>query len=266
MRTTSEILAAHATWTVNRKQGARLVWSDLLPEEQSNLSRSNLSRSDLSGSNLSWSNLSGSNLSGSNLSGSNLSGSNLRWSNLSGSNLSGSNLSGSNLRWSNLSGSNLSKSNLSWSDLSGSNLSGSNLSGSNLSGSNLRGSNLSNSNLSGSDLSKSKNIDALVAARLLIVPQDGELIGWKKCQNGVVVRLSIPAKSKRHNATGRKCRAEFADVLEVIGAHVGISQHDPSFEYRAGARVTAPNYDPDRWNECGGGIHFYITREEAEAH
>jgi hypothetical protein len=246
MRTTSEILAAHATWTVNRKQGARLVWSDLLPEEQSNLSRSNLSGSNLSGSNLSWSDLSGSDLSWSDLSGSDLRGSDLSWSDLSGSDLRGSDLSGSNLSWSNLRGSNLSRSDLSGSDLSKSNLSW--------------------SDLSGSDLRKSKNIDALVAARLLIVPQDGELIGWKKCQNGVVVRLSIPAKSKRHNATGRKCRAEFADVLEVIGAHVGISQHDPSFEYRAGARVTAPNYDPDRWNECGGGIHFYITREEAEAH
>lgn len=28
----------------------------------------------------------------------------------------------------------------------------------------------------------------------------------------------------------------------------------------------ADAWDEDRWNTCGHGIHFYITRLEAEAH
>jgi len=187
------------------------------------------------------------------LSGSNLRGCNLRGCNLSGCNLSGSDLSGSNLRYSDLSGCNLSGS-----DLSGSDLSGSNLRGCNLSGSNLRG-----CNLSGSDLSGCKEIPVIAAAQTSITP-DGSLIGWKKCQSGVIVKLRIPEDARRSNATGRKCRAEFVDVMEVIGSDVGISQHDGETKYVTGRRVICDTWCEDSWNECAGGIHFFITREEAE--
>ena len=180
-------------------------------------------------------------------------------------NLSGSNLSGSNLSYSNLSYSNLRGIDLSYSNLSGSNLSGSNLSYSNLSYSNLRGIDLSYSNLSGSNLRGSKELPPIAAAQIAITP-DGVLIGWKKCNCGVIVKVQIPAEAKRSNATGRKCRAEFVDVLEVINAEVGISQHDNKTKYIAGTRVTCDTWCEDRWQECAGGIHFFITREEAEVY
>ena len=37
----------------------------------------------------------------------------------------------------------------------------------------------------------------------------------------------------------------------------------------AGANLAGANlakWDEDRWNECANGIHFFITREEAEAY
>ena len=52
------------------------------------------------------------------------------------------------------------------------------------------------------------------------------LIGWKKCINGVIVKLRIPEEAKRSHAFGRSAALEFVDVLEVIGAEVGIAQHD----------------------------------------
>lgn len=88
----------------------------------------------------------------------------------------------------------------------------------------------------------------------------------RKCRLGVLVRLKVPADARRSNATGRKCRAEFVDVLEVVGAEVGISLHDDSVHYRTGERVVAHLWNEDRFVECGGGIHFYLTREEAEAY
>jgi len=185
--------------------------------------------------------------SGSNLSGSDLSGSDLSGSDLSGSDLSGSDLSGSNLRGSNLSGSNLS-----YSDLRGSNLSGSN----------LRGSNLSYSDLRGSNLSGSKNADLAIARTRIL--GEGALIGWKKCMNDVIVKLRIPEEAKRSHAFGRKCRAEFADVLEVFGAEVGISQHDEKTVYAVGQRVIPDSFDDNWMDECSNGIHFFITRIEAE--
>ena len=80
----------------------------------------------------------------------------------------------------------------------------------------------------------------------------------------MLVKLRIPADARRSNAFGRKCRAEFADVLEVIGAEVGISSHDGKTEYRVGQRVTPDSFDDNWMDECSHGVHFFITRLEAE--
>jgi len=148
--------------------------------------------------------------------------------------------------------------------LSRANLSGANLYGANLSGANLSGADLSGADLSGANLSCAENAE-LVIAKTRILP-GGDLIGWKKCIDNVIVKLLIPAQAKRSSAFGRKCRAEFVQVLEVIGAEVGISQHDNKTEYRAGDKVVADTFNDDFQQECAGGIHFYITRLEAENH
>jgi hypothetical protein len=79
----------------------------------------------------------------------------------------------------------------------------------------------------------------------------------------LVMSLRIEAL-QAPNYTCRKCRAECATVLEVIGAEVGVSIHDGKTEYRVGETVHCDKWDDNRWNECGGGIHFFITRYEAE--
>jgi hypothetical protein len=195
---------------------------------------------------------------------------NLSRANLSGANLSGADLSGANLSRASLSGADLSGADLSGADLSGANLSGANLSRANLSGADLSGANLSRADLSGADLfranlSGAKNAD-LTIARTRILPQ-GSIIGWKKCNNGVIVKLRIPEEAKRSNAFGRKCRAEWVEVLEVIGGNgVGTSQYDCKTQYTAGCVVRPDKWDDNWQEECASGIHFYITREEAEAH
>ena len=147
--------------------------------------------------------------------------------------------------------------NLSGADLRSANLRSADLSGANLSGANLRSANLRSANLSGA-----KNVDYAIA-QTRILP-DGDLIGWKKCLGNVIVRLRIPADAPRSHAFGRKCRAGFADVLDVYGAEVGISQHDGKTEYRVGQRVACDKWDENWLEECSGGIHFFITRIEAE--
>ena len=131
----------------------------------------------------------------------------------------------------------------------------------------LRDANLRGANLCGANLRDAKLTD-LQKSRLSILPA-GELIVWKACCGGVMVKLRIPADAKRSNATGRKCRAEFADVLEVIGSEVGRSKNPSGdgvvIEYKQGARVRADCWDDNRWKECSHGIHFYLTKEEAEA-
>ena len=210
--------------------------------EKATASRANLSGADLSGANLSGTNLSGTNLHGTNLSGTNLSGADLSGANLSGTNLSGADLSGTNLSWVNLSRADLSRANLSGADLSGADLSW--------------------ADLSWADLSGIKNADLLIARTRIL--SEGDLIGWKKCKNNVIVKMRIPSDAKRSHAFGRKCRAEYVKVLEVIGAEVGIAQHDDKTEYRKGEIVKPDSFDENWQDECAPGIHFFITRIEAE--
>ena len=162
----------------------------------------------------------------------------------------------------NLSGADLSRADLSGADLSGADLYKADLSGADLSRANLSGADLSGVDLSGADLSGAKNAD-LVIARTRIL-SEGDLIGWKKCKNNVIVKMQIPSDAKRSHAFGRKCRAEYVKVLEVIGAEVGIAQHDNKTEYRKGEIVKPDSFDENWQDECAPGIHFFITRIEAE--
>lgn len=154
-----------------------------------------------------------------------------------------------NLRWSNLSGANLIGANLSWSDLRGANLIGANLSG---------------SDLRGSDLSGSKG-----AFVTMMCPSDGAFVGWKKCRGNLIVKLLIPEDARRLSGTGRKCRCDKAKVLEIQtmdGKPTGTTAHSNycyNFVYTIGETVVPDVFCTDRWQECGGGIHFFITREEA---
>ena len=176
--------------------------------------------------------------------------------NLIGADLRGANLIGADLRGANLIGTDLRGA-----DLIGADLRGTNLGGANLRDANLRGANLRDANLGGvKDADKMQDI---LISHTSICPE-GTVIGWKKCNGDVIVKLEIPAEAKRSNATGRKCRAEYAKVLEVIGADVGISRHDGKTEYRKGGIVKPDAWDDNRWDECSNGIHFFITRLEAE--
>ena len=152
--------------------------------------------------------------------------------------------------------------------LSGANLSHANLSRANLSRADLSGANLSHANLSGADLSGAdlygaKNAELVIAQTRIL--GEGDLIGWKKCNNGVIVKLKIPAAAKRSHAFGRKCRAEYAEVLEIFGGDRAItSAHGPLTEYIVGKTVYPDSFDDDWTKECAPGIHFFITRTEAE--
>ena len=241
------VLEAHAKWVRGETGGIR-----------ADLRGANLGGAYLSGADLSRADLGGANLSGAFLGGADLNG-----ADLSGANLHGAYLSRADLRGANLSGADLSGANLSGADLGGANLSGANLGGADLSRADLSGANLRGANLSGADLSGA--VDAEYAlAQHSILPETGPIWGWKKCRNNVLVKLVVGDTAKRSHATGRKCRAEHVKVLEVIGAKIGISTYDINTQYRAGQIVLCDKWNEDRWVECGGGIHFFLTRIEAE--
>ena len=138
------------------------------------------------------------------------------------------------------------------------NLMGASLIGADFVGANLVGANLRDANLRGA-----KNANYAIALTR-ILPQ-GSIIGWKKAQ-GKIVKLRIPEEAKRSHAFGRKCRAEFVDVLDIEGSStVKTTQYGFGAVYTVGQRTHADKWDDDFTNECSHGIHFFITREEAEA-
>lgn len=189
-----------------------------------------------------------------------------RRADLRGFYLRAANLRGADLRRADLRGADLCDA-----DLDGADLRGADLSGAYLCRADLRGTDLYYADLRGADLCDADLSGAKGAALALAVAShlpEGDIIGWKKCADGVVVKLRIPANAKRSHGASRECRAEFAEVLEVIGAEVGHSTSDAphKLEYRAGETVYPDSFCEDRWQTCAPGIHFYITRAEAEAH
>jgi len=49
-----------------------------------------------------------------------------------------------------------------------------------------------------------------------------------------------------------------------VAVKKGNSQHDPDFVYTVGKIVKPDVWNENRWEECESGIHFFITRIEAE--
>ena len=216
-----------------------LPWANKQPSELDSLRGADLRGADLRGANLC----------GADLRGASLRSADLRSANLSGADLCGADLCGANLRGADLSGA----------DISRANLRGANLRGANLYGVDLRGANLRDVDLSGANLKGAKGL-----AQFCILPQ-GDIIGWKKLANGAIARLLIPHEAKRVNAySSRKCRAEFVFVTEIIGAAEGTGKFDEKTIYKTGVRVSPDSYNPDARLECSNGIHFFITRQEAE--
>jgi hypothetical protein len=136
------------------------------------------------------------------------------------------------------------------------------LSGADLSVADLSAANLSRVDLSGIDLS---GADPVVLAKLKICPTEGAFIGWKKLAGNKIARLVIPHDAERMNSIGsRKCRASKVIIHEIFGASSAYDKHTGKLLYVVGKEVTPDKYNPDIRVECSNGIHFFMTREEAE--
>ena len=239
-----EILRKHALWLNNDPEGekADLSGADLTGAD---LRGVYLYKADLSGAGLRWADLWGADLSKADLSKADLTGADLYKANLYRADLRWANLNEADLRWANLNEADLYKADL-W-------------------GADLSKADLSKADPTGADLSEAK-IDWP-----LVCPEKGSFIGYKKCRGGLIVELEIPEDALRSSATTRKCRCSKAKVLSITNLNgskskstEATSKRDPSFVYKVGEIVEVPDFDTNRFNECSTGIHFFVTREEAE--
>ena len=201
-------------------------------------------------------------------------GADLRGACLCDANLYGACLRGADLRYADLRYADLRYADLRGADLFRADLRGANLRGACLCDANLYGACLLGADLRGADL-RGANLSELTVAQTSILPDEGDIIGWKKALalDGapIIVKLLIPSDAKRSNSTGRKCRANKARILDLQDRQgnslppdtTAYSSFDPDFTYKKGETVHVEDFDTNRWNECAPGIHFFITRIEA---
>ena len=162
----------------------------------------------------------------------------------------------------------LSRLDLRWLDLRDANLDGAILRGSMLYGADLTGANLCGADLTGADLRNAKLDGANMYRSVgfyLQCPETGAFIGWKRVGKHII-KLQITETALRSSATGRKCRCSEALVLSIDdGALQEVINYNFSRTvYKVGEVVRPDKFDTCRWEECANGIHFFITRKEAE--
>ena len=167
-------------------------------------------------------------------------------------------------------------------DLSGANLSCANLSDANLSGANLKYANLSDAdlryaNISDADLSD-VNLPLAELRKGKVLTED--IIGYKKCYvpidsklcdatHGIhrykttIVTLLIPRGSIVFSINGNKCRTNKAKVVAIDGAKCALANYK-YMSYYVGDEFTVYNFNCEYNKECAEGIHFFMTKEEAE--
>ena len=250
-----QALIEHKLWLDNPKGGCQLRCSN-----------ADLRNADL------WN----ANLQSADLRDADLQGANLRNAYLQGANLRNAYLQGADLRNADLRNADLWNANLQSADLRDADLQGANLRNADLRRANFRKVSFLDTNFQDANLQDAllpENFENSIAAqRLSIVPSEGVFIGWKKA-NGFLVKLRILASAQRCNATGRKCRASKVRVLEVWCGNTKMGEefqgaftqvHGPKTYYIVGDIVVPDKWDPCRWNECSNGIHFFMTRKEAE--
>lgn len=103
-------------------------------------------------------------------------------------------------------------------------------------------------------------------------PEKGAFLGYKKCVNDRMVQLLIPADARRTSATLPSCRCDKAKVLTIKSFDFrqnfeeAWSLVDENFVYKRGEWVVVKDFNEDRWMDSTTGIHFWMTRKEAEAY
>lgn len=103
-------------------------------------------------------------------------------------------------------------------------------------------------------------------------PEKGAFLGYKKCVNDRMVQLLIPADAKRTSATLPSCRCNKAKVLTIKSFDFqenfdeAWSLVDENFIYKKGEWVEVKNFNENRWQDSTTGIHFWMSRAEAEAY
>ncbi|MGN1166198.1 MAG: pentapeptide repeat-containing protein [Lachnospiraceae bacterium] len=138
----------------------------------------------------------------------------------------------------------------------------------------MRECNIEDANLFGAVLEHA-NLEGIVSNEgtqwfRLRCPETGAFLAYKKCVNDRMVQLLVPADAKRTSATLPSCRCNKAKVLTIKSFDYkenfeeAWSLVDENFVYKKGEWVEVKDFNEDRWMDSTTGIHFWMTRKEAQ--
>lgn len=251
-KTLEQILIDHKHWLDQDCIG----WENM----RANLYHADLSEANLSYADLSEAYLGEADLSRANLSYANLYNADLNWADLRGADLSCVILSKANLYHANLYGADLWYANLYNANLACAFLACADLQGTDLYYANLQGACLTHTNLRNANL-RSIGGKLIEYRKGKILTED--IIGYKKCKNDVIVTLKIPRGAIIFSINGYKCRTNKAKVISIDGANRAYSKYT-NMSYYVGDEFNIYNFNCEYNVECAKGIHFFISKEEAE--
>ena len=236
------ILEQHTLWLdSNEKEGKRAI-----------LYGANLTCVDLSGANLSGADLYRTILTGANLSFADLTGADLTDADLYGADLTGVDLTGADLTGVDLTGAHLIDSDLTSAYLYGANLTRANLTSANLYGAILMG----------ADLTETILDDKEQCRKGIVLTEP--MIGYKKSGEGKIITLEIPIGAKVFSINNDKRRTNKCKVIDMQGETELCSIYYADFKYHVGDEIEIKDFGENYNIECGVGIHFFLTRDEAE--
>ena len=114
-------------------------------------------------------------------------------------------------------------------------------------------------------LAKERGIENIPPYRAVNPPEKV----YKKCEGGAIVVAHIPDDAEVRGTPDGKCRANKAEIQEVIGGFfgepVGISIYDGTVWYYAGDVVKIEDFDYSN-EECSAGFHFFCDIDKAKAY
>ena len=103
------------------------------------------------------------------------------------------------------------------------------------------------------------------------LPKRNEVIGWKKLAGNRIAKVKIPKGVSRIMSCSRKCRAAYVEVIQIYDPDGNISKckrcsgwWDNTTKYEVGKIVKCQPFFDRSKKVCSFGIHFFLTRKEAE--
>ena len=199
-------------------------------------------------------------LHGADLHNTDMHGADLRGADLRGADLYGAGLSGADLRDADLRSADLRIANLYNAKLNDADLHSAALQCADLYNADLHGANIYNTNLCKANLNGAKG--TLIEYRKGKILTD-KIIGYKKCKDDIIVTLEIPRGAIVFSINGNKCRTNKAKITAIDGADRAYSNYG-YVSYYIGDEFTIYDFNCEYNIECGKGIHFFMTKEEAE--